>query len=117
MSTFVIANKRKSERKPPHLYAEGTAKREAIAVFTSAPRAKKYLRRNHLADQYEVREISAFEFIGVILAAQQWGVPLAAINPESQPLPGAIRTQVLPINARVVEFAAALTRDILRQVS
>lgn len=106
MSAFLIA---RSDCCDWDLPVFDSRRGDAIAVFTSAERAGRYLRERHLQQDHQVSEISAMELVEVIIGAQEAGVRYLAVNPQATTEPRT--THLLPVHPKLKEFAARLVRD------
>jgi hypothetical protein len=111
MATSLITTKSRADWDLP-VFSLG--EHVSITVFTSAPRAARFIRERGLVRGHTVSKVSAIDLIHVLLAAHEDGVAYLVVNPDTCVPVCGTNQWVIQIRSKLAEFAAELARDTLQ---
>ena len=111
MSTYVIAEKHRSDPEAQAFRLADVGASTVPAIFTDARSANRY--RSRLRGDYEVTRLSAMQLLRWMVRVHEQGVHYLAVNPQSGTAePEDVRSR-LAIEQQLAHFAELLTRDVV----
>ena len=117
MSTFLLCE---NVRHDEHLSAFGTTDaygRKAVAIFTSAARARRYIAGNDLRPSLVVNEVNASKLFSVLIDAWLDDAVYLVVNPAHCPALADVQPRTIGIGDKLAQCGAVLARDVLQDTS